>query len=132
MPSLIGSSYSNAADNYLKATNPFSQFGTRELSFIKVAYTGADTTPTIANSLFAQGVRALQQAVEVYFVGTPSSGVFVAAISADTAYNTDAKVAGGADTGTGYNLLEAIVSAGITGTPSVTITALTASGASIA
>ena len=129
MPSLLGTTVTT---NYLKAVNPFSQFGTRELQFIKVAYTGADTTPTIANSLFAQGVRALQQSVEVYFVGTPASGVFVAAIAADTSYNTDTKVAGGADTGTGYNLIEAIMAAGITGNPTVTITALTASGASIA
>lgn len=117
--------------NYLKAS-PSSQFGTRELVFISVSYAGADTTPTIANSLFAQGVRSLQQAVEVYFIGTPSAGAFVAAISADTSYNTDAKVSGGADTGTGWNLLEAIVRAGVTGTPAVTIATLAASGASIA
>jgi hypothetical protein len=129
MPSLLGTT---VTANYLKAVNPFSQFGTRELQFIKVAYSGADTTPTIANSLFSQGVRALQQSVEVYFVGTPATGVFVAAIAADTSYNTDAKVAGGSDTGTGYNLIEAIMAAGITGNPTVTITALTASGASIA
>ena len=108
--------------NYLKAS-PSSQFGTRELVFISVSYAGADTTPTIANSLFSQAVRALQQTAEVWAVFTPTTGAFNAIISTDSQWD-------GVGTGTGavlpgdasYAALETALAAGITGTPTVTVT----------
>jgi len=41
MPSLIGTT---VAANYLVATAPFSQFGTRQVQIINVALSGIDTT----------------------------------------------------------------------------------------
>jgi hypothetical protein len=119
MPSLIGTT---VTANYLKAS-PSTQFGTRQLSVINIAFTGADTTPTIANSLFSQAVRALQQTAEVWAVFTPTTGAFNAIISTDSQWD-------GVGTGTGavlpgdasYAALETALAAGITGTPTVTVT----------
>jgi hypothetical protein len=114
MPSLLGT-YVTA--NYGRMTSQdtyggvtYSNFGTRNLAFIKVIVstnyavdltlgTGANATDTTAStyadplSYFSAAVRTLQQFGEVYFVGTPvTSGTigsggtsgFVAAIAIDT------------------------------------------------
>jgi hypothetical protein len=127
MPSLVGST---VAANYLKTTGNFSQFGTRELAFISIAVTALDTNYANANSLFSKTVRALQQSVEVYFVGTPASGAVVAIIAADTSFNYDSASAG-VGSGTGWGLLEAALAAGV-GSGTFTVATLAASGASIA
>ena len=127
MPSLVGTT---VAANYLKTTGNFSQFGTRELAFISISVSGLDTTYANANSTFSKTVRALQQLVEVYFVGTPASGAVVAIIAADTSFNYDSASAG-VGSGTGWGLLETALNAGV-GTGTFTVASLTASGASIA
>jgi len=71
MPSLIGTT---VAANYLVATAPFSQFGTRQVQIINVALSGIDTTPTIANSNLSKAIRGIQAMAEIYAVGTPTSG----------------------------------------------------------
>jgi len=127
MPSLVGTT---VAANYLKTTGNFSQFGTRELAFISISVSGLDTTYANANSTFSKTVRALQQQVEVYYVGTPASGAVVAIIAADTSFNYDSASAG-VGSGTGWGLLETALNAGV-GTGTFTVASLTASGASIA
>ena len=126
MPSLLGTT---VTANYLKAS-PSAKFGTRDLTFISVSVSGVDTNYANADSLFSKTVRALQQSVEVYFIGTPASGAFVAAISADTASNVDSK-SGATESGTGWGLLEAAIAAG-NGGVTATVATLSASGASIA
>ena len=127
MPSLVGTT---VAANYLKSTANFSQFGTRELAFISISVTGLDTNYANANSTFSKTVRALQQLVEVYFVGTPASGAVVAIIAADTSFNYDSASAG-VGSGTGWGLLETALNAGV-GSGTFTVATLSASGASIA
>lgn len=127
MPSLVGST---VAANYLKTTGNFSQFGTRELAFISITVSGVHTGATSADSLFSKTVRALQQSVEVYFVGTPASNAFVAIIAADTSFNYDSASAG-VGSGTGWGLLETAIAAG-NGAVAATVATLAASGASIA
>jgi hypothetical protein len=127
MPSLVGTT---VAANYLKSTANFSQFGTRELAFISITVSGVHTGAAAADSLFSKTVRALQQSVEVYFVGTPATNAFVAIIAADTSFNYDSASAG-VGSGTGWGLLETAIAAGNGGT-AATVATLAASGASIA
>ena len=127
MPSLVGTT---VAANYLKSTANFSQFGTRELAFISITVSGVHTGAAAADSLFSKTVRALQQSVEVYFVGTPASNAFVAIIAADTSFNYDSASAG-VGSGTGWGLLETAIAAG-NGAVAATVASLSASGASIA
>ena len=125
MPSLLGT---DVTTNYLKTISS-TQFGTRRLSVINIAFTGADTTPTIANSLFSQAVRALQQTAEVWAVFTPTSGEFKAIIATHTQYQGTAAegAAQKGNIGTGgtadsYEGLETAMAASIVGTPTVTVT----------
>lgn len=74
--------------NHLK-TEPTTQFGTRKLAFIVVELTDLNVDYTASNSMLSQAVRALQQQVEVYGVGTPSGGTVTVIIADDTApYNS--------------------------------------------
>jgi hypothetical protein len=125
MPSLIGET---VTANYLKAISS-TQFGTRRLSVINIAFTGADTTPTIANSLFSQAVRALQQTAEVWAIFTPTSGEFKAIIATHTQFQgtTAEGVLQKGNIGTGgtadqYQDLELAIAASLVGTPTVTVT----------
>ena len=125
MPSLLGT---DVTTNYLKTVST-TQFGTRRLSVINIAFTGADTTPTIANSLFSQAVRALQQTAEVWAVFTPTSGEFKAIIATHTQYQgtTAEGDAQQGNIGTGgtadsYQDLELAIAASLVGTPTVTVT----------
>jgi hypothetical protein len=125
MPSLLGT---DVTTNYLKAS-PSTQFGTRELSIIKIEIANvADNTPLGSNSLFSKAVRALQQTAEVYAVGTPVSTTtdyFQAIIATDTQWD-------GAGTGTtavlpsgaNYTALEAAIEAGCGVAATVTLIAL--------
>jgi len=123
MPSLVGTT---VTANYLK-TSPSTQFGTRELKLISVSYTGADTTPTIANSLYSQGVRALQQNAEVYAVFTAAAGAFIAIVANDTVSDAQSQSVATAN----WTMLETAMAAGITGNPTVTIATLTVSGTTV-
>jgi hypothetical protein len=184
MPSLLGT---YVAANYGRMTSQdtyggvtFSNFGTRNLAFIKVVASGspsnaldftaaagpdtdADNTGSYtdaltntwqdSNSYFSVAVRTIQQFAEVYFVGAPSSTSFVVAIAIDTAnsaaaasnvevFNTSYPTLGtfgglaaqiATALGTSAPANSAAGSATVEATkPTITITQLTASGASIA
>ena len=120
MANLLGT---EVASNYAKAA-PSSRFGTRELSFYSVALTGVETNYTDSNSNFAKAIRGIMLNAEVFFVGTPAAGAFVVAVATDTCGNEIE----GASSRT-LSLKEAVDVA--TGGSS-TVTALVASGASIA
>ena len=94
MPSLLGTTVTT---NYLK-TAPTTQFGTRELTTIKVLVGGTNASMILvdgstsgatgylsSNSLYSAAVRALQGFAEVYAVYTPVATGFIAIIAADTA-----------------------------------------------
>jgi hypothetical protein len=94
MPSLLGTTVTT---NYLK-TAPSTQFGTRELTTIKVLVGGTNASMILvdgstsgntgylsSNSLYSAAVRALQGFAEVYAVYTPVATGFIAIIAADTA-----------------------------------------------
>jgi hypothetical protein len=112
MPSLVGT---DVTANYLKAS-PSTQFGTRQLSVIKVVQAAVFVNYADSNSLFSKSVRALQQSAEVYAVFTPvdaGTDYFCAIIATDTQWD-------GAGTGTGatlpsdgsFDALEAAIAAG--------------------
>ena len=137
MPSLLGTTVTT---NYLRNPGTSSQFGTRDLTFIKVAVTGGSNdmryqdgatsslSYNLSNSLFQKAVNVLQGFGEVYFVGAPGAAGFVAAISSDTRNGADS----GNTQGTGYGLLEAAINAALNASASTTVTELTAGAASIA
>jgi hypothetical protein len=94
MPSLLGTTVTT---NYLK-TAPSTQFGTRELSVVKVLIGGTNASMILvdgstagatgylsSNSIYSAAVRALQGFAEVYAVYTPVATGFIAVIAADTA-----------------------------------------------
>jgi len=186
MPSLLGT---YVAANYGRMTSQdtyggvtFSNFGTRNLAFIKVvasggptnaldftAAAGVDTDADTAsingasyndqltsawqdsNSYFSVAIRTIQQFAEVYFVGAPTTSAFVVGIAIDTA--NDAAANSNVQVGTypvltTFGAMAAAIATAV-GTsaaansaagaatveatkPTITITQLTASGASIA
>ena len=118
MPSLLGTTVTT---NYLK-TAPTTQFGTRELTVIKVLVGGTAANMTLvdgtaagatgylsSNSVYSAAIRTLQQFGEVYAVYAPVSTGFIAVIAADTANGADS----GNTNGTGFGLLEAAMAATI-------------------
>jgi len=137
MPSLLGTTVTT---NYLRNPGTFSQFGTRDLVFIKVAVTGGSNDMryqdgatsslsfNLSNSLYQKAVNVLQSFGEVYFVGSPGAGGFVAAIASDTRNGADS----GNTQGTGYGLAEAAINAALNASASTTITELAAGATSIA
>jgi len=160
MPSLLGT---YVAANYGRMTSQdtyggvtYSNFGTRNLAFIKVVISGgtppdftAGTGPTgvytvnsnyqDSNDYFSVAVRTIQQYGEIYFVGTPTATAFVVAVAIDTmnsattssnveVFNTSYPTLGTFG-GLAAQLLTAL---GSWASGAVTITQLTASGASIA
>jgi len=160
MPSLLGT---YVAANYGRMTSQdtyggttYSNFGTRNLAFIKVVLSGgtppdftAGTGPTgvytvlsnstDGNDYFAVAVRTIQQYGEVYFVGTPTAQAFVVAVAIDTmnsaatSSNTEVFNTAYPTLGTFGGLAAQLLTAlGSWGSGVVTITQLTASGASIA
>jgi hypothetical protein len=104
------------------ATNPLTDLGTPQLQIVKFSVADADisTTPTIANSLLSQLIRAVQPFGEIYSVGAftnanPSVGIML--FKKDTLNGADS----GNTQGTGFGLMEAAVVAGVTGATAATI-----------
>lgn len=135
MPSLLGT---DVTANYLKAA-PSTQFGTRQLTFLKITAVTGNTgstsavdfsaTYTASNSVFSKAVRAVQNFNEVYAVGTPDSTGFIVVIADDTKNGADS----GNTQGTGHGLLEAAIAAACaTGTgAAATVTELAFDGVAI-
>ena len=160
MPSLLGT---YVAANYGRMTSQdtyggttYSNFGTRNLAFIKVVLSGgtppdftAGTGPsgvytvlnnsTDGNDYFSVAVRTIQQYGEVYFVGAPTAQAFVVAVAIDT-MNSAATSSNVEVFNTAYPTLgtfgglaaQLLTALGSWGSGVVTISQLTASGASIA
>ena len=133
MPSLLNTTVTT---NYLK-TAPSTQFGTRELTFLKIVAVGSDgstavnfsTSSTASNSDFSLAVRTVQNFNEIYAVGTPDATGFIVVIADDTKNGADS----GNTQGTGHGLLEAamIVALAKGGSSAVTVTELTFDGVAI-
>lgn len=92
MPSLLGTT---VAANYEKMSaqqtygvgEQFSNFGTRQLAFFKIALANVYVNYADANSLFSKAVRGLQLNGEVYYIGTPvdaGTDYFCVALAYDT------------------------------------------------
>jgi len=101
-----------------------SNFSTRTLSFYKATLSGVETGYTAANSDFVKIIYGLQRVAQLAFVGTPASNNFVFAVETDT--NNGAGVGNTSNDSTLADAATASLGS------SVTVTALTASGASIA
>jgi hypothetical protein len=123
MPSLVGST---VAANYLKAL-PTTQFGTRQLSVLKVAIADVFVSHADANSLFSKAVRAIQQTAEVWAVFTPvndTDDYFHVIISTDSQWDGDSAAqgtTGGAAGNGGYGVFEAAILAGCGVAATVTV-----------
>lgn len=133
MPSLLNSA---VAANYVKMTpqqtygvgEAYSNFGTRQLAWFKVALadvanTGFDGNGGLGNaSLFAKAVRGLQLNTEVYFISTPTNDTtdyFVVAVAYDTTPNNSAEDSTDASP-TQIELIKAIVDRATAGSSTVT------------
>jgi hypothetical protein len=115
MPSLIGTT---VAANYLKAENPFSRFGTPELTFLKVTgLTGVGTNAGNANSLYSKALRGIAATAELYYANAQSADVLIVGIVANTQSTADSQT----DTTAGYGLLEAAINASTAGTSTVAV-----------
>ena len=118
-------------------TGPYTQFGTRQLKFLKVVGVESNgssavdfsTTYTASGSDLSLAVRAIQTYAEVFAVGIPDATGFIVVIGADTGNGADS----GNTQGTGYGLMEAAVTAGLAngGSSATTITELTFDGVAI-
>jgi predicted transcriptional regulator len=136
MPSQIANAGNivDIAANYLKA-KPSTQFGTRQLTVIKVAVAnltdGGGADYLLSDSLFSKTVRALQQTAEVWAVFTPVSDTtdyFHAIIATDTQYVGDSETSrnaipsGGLQPAANFGIFETAIAAGNGGvTATVTI-----------
>lgn len=102
------------------AANPFSQFGTRKLSLLKITKTGVFTAATFgtANSNTAKAIRGLQSMAEVWYVGRIDDDNLGVIVSADTLSASDAAN----DETQGYGLLEAALNTAM-GTTGVAVAA---------
>ena len=126
----MADNYSTVGTNALKLTasihpttgaadGSYGQFGTPQLTAIKVVSAAVDftTTPTGSNSNLAKAVNALQTGAEVYYISQPSATAtnhFVAFVNSSSLSRggRGADIYGGtADTGeTTFENLETIVS----------------------
>jgi hypothetical protein len=128
----------------------YTNFGTRNLRFIKVNVTGGnndltkkdgltaiDTTDAATTaatnymgslSLYSNAIRALQTTVEVWGVFTPSATDFIAVVSDDTANDSDtnSNVAGG------WGDTEAAIAANLNASATVVVTSAAFTGAALA
>lgn len=135
MPSLLGTT---VTANYLRVVGPsytesgqartyagpYSNFGTRQLAFYKITSTGIHTGYTLSNSLFQKALNGVAITSELYFVGVPASDNVVFAIAVDTDGGTTS------DNANDQTIQAAVRAA--SGDSGATVSALTASGASIA
>lgn len=147
MPSLFGTT---VAANYGRMTaqetygvgQQFSNFGTRQVRFVKVVISGGSNNDLTKGSdgatgsysdslsLFALAIRGIQQYAEIYYVGTPVATGFVIAVSDDTDNDNDAS--NGNISNGGNGLIEAAVNAAIgSGTSTVTTISNLAPGVTI-
>jgi len=127
---------STTAANWLK-TSPSTQFGTRQLTFLKIVATESNgstavdfsATSTASNSDFSIAVRTVQNFNEIYAVGTPDAVGFIVVIADDTKNGADS----GNTQGTGHGLLEAALVAALAngGSSTATVTELTFDGVAI-
>jgi hypothetical protein len=127
---------STTSANWLKTT-PSTQFGTRQLTFLKVVATGSDgstavnfsTSSTASNSDFSKAVRTIQNFNELYAVGTPDAVGFIVVIADDTKNGADS----GNTQGAGHGLLEAALVAALAkgGSATATVSELTFDGVAI-
>jgi hypothetical protein len=145
MPSLLNTTVATnygrmvSTENYTESagvrtyTGPYTQFGTRQLKFLKVtaihdsAAVNFSTSYTDKNSDFSLAVRAIQNYAEIYAVGTPDATGFIAVVAADTANGADS----GNTQGTGYGLMEAAIKAAVEADTSATVVELTFDGVAI-
>ena len=118
-----GTTVATAGSNSLK-TAERTQFGTRELSTIKVLVggTAADVryqdgassglAYTLSNSVYSAAVRALQSFGEVYAVYAPVATGFIAIVATDT-LNSSASGNGTNPIATTFTLAEAAMAAAV-------------------
>ena len=112
---------STTSANWLK-TAPTTQFGTRELTLVKVLVGGTNASMILvdgstagatgylsSSSLYSNAVRTLQNFAEIYAVYTPVATGFLALIAADTANGADS----GNTQATTFGLAEAAIKAAI-------------------
>jgi hypothetical protein len=130
MPSLIGST---VAANYQRnvvyfpnssVTNatPFTNFGTRELSFLKVTKTGYFTTASFgdANSNAAKIIRGVQLNAELYGLQRIDDDKLLIVVAKDTLSDWDSAT----DSTAGYGLFETAINLAA-GTSGVAVAAVT-------
>ena len=135
---VVGPSYTESGQARTYA-GPFSAFGTRDLLFIKIVATGSDgstavnfsTTYGNSNSDYSIALRTLQAFGEVYYATTPNATGFAVAVSSDT---VNGAASGNTQSLTDFGLLEAALISALAkgGSATATVTALTATGVSIA
>jgi hypothetical protein len=118
-----GTTVATAGSNSLK-TAERTQFGTRELSTIKVVVggTAADVryqdgassglSYTLSNSVYSAAVRALQSFGEVYAVYAPVATGFIAIVATDT-LNSSASGNGTNPIATSFTLAETAMAAAV-------------------
>jgi hypothetical protein len=126
MPSLIDPSLThsqvNVAANYLKTT-PSSNFGTRQLTVIKVALDTVYVNYANPDSFYSRAVRALQLNAEVYAVNAPtdaSPDYFTAIVAYDTLWDGQVSAASTISDAS-YDKLEAAINDATGGTSTVTV-----------
>jgi hypothetical protein len=108
---------SGVAANYLKALAT-TQFGTRQLSVLKVEIAAVYVNYADANSLFSKAVRAIQQTAEIHAVFTPvddTTDYFHVIISTDSQWDgvgAPQASQGGTAGNASYTAFEASIQAG--------------------
>jgi hypothetical protein len=107
--------------NYQKPADPFA-YGIRDLTWIKVQFTGIGTNPTLANSVYAQTLRGLQNVAEVWFSATTAANFAVFAVSAGTLETKESDDA--LTNGNAYASIEAAIEA-VTGNGATITTGIT-------
>ena len=98
--------------------NPFSKFGTRELSLLKVTgLTGVHTNAEVSNSLYNKALAGVQTLGEVFFARAATDVLYVF-VATDTLPTADSKT-GSTESGDGYGLFEAAIDAATGGSSTV-------------
>jgi hypothetical protein len=132
MPSQIanGNNIVDIAANYL-VSKPSTQFGTRQLTVLKVEIAGVFVNYANSDSLFSKSVRAIQQTAEVWAVFTPvddTTDYFHVIIATDTQYVGDSETSrtaipsGGLAPTANFGIFETAIAAGNGGvTATVTV-----------
>lgn len=122
MPSQIanGNNIVDIAANYL-VSKPSTQFGTRQLTVLKVEIAGVFVNYANSDSLFSKSVRAIQQTAEVWAVFTPvndTDDYFHVIIATDTQYVGDSETSrtaipsGGLQPTANFGIFETAIAAG--------------------